>query len=306
MDRLHSEATYTLDDLSSWRHKGTNLAVLGYPVRHSISPAMHNAAIADLTRDDARFAEWKYFRFEVRPEDLLDALPRFHEKGFFGLNLTVPHKEIALPALPDVDPAAQEIGAVNTLKRIETGYAGYNTDGFGLAAGIRKELGRELTASSVVIIGAGGAGRAAAVQALRSNCRSLTIVNRNPERLAKLIDAITPIARERSIPLTGKSPKASSLEIPDDALLINATSLGLKTDDPLPIPAKALTASIALYDMVYNPPRTALMQTVESLGGQTANGLSMLVYQGVRALEIWSDRTVNPDTMDRAARDAVA
>lgn len=306
MDRLHSEATYTLDDLSSWRRKGTNLAVLGYPVRHSISPAMHNAAIADLTRNDARFADWKYFRFEVRPEDLLEALPRFHEKGFFGLNLTVPHKEIALPALPHVDPAAQEIGAVNTLKRIETGYAGYNTDGFGLAAGIRKELGRELTSSSVVIIGAGGAGRAAAVQALRSNCRSLTIVNRNPERLASLIDAVTPIARERSIPLTGKSPKASDLEIPDDALLINATSLGLKADDPLPMPAKALSASISLYDMVYNPPRTALMQTVESLGGKTANGLSMLVYQGVRALEIWSDQTVNPDTMDRAARDAVA
>lgn len=306
MDRFHSEETYTLNDLSRWQRDGTSLAVIGYPVRHSISPAMHNAALEELARDNPRFADWKYFRFEIRPEALLEALPLFHEKGFFGLNLTVPHKELALPALLHVDPAAQEIGAVNTLKRMDTGYAGFNTDGFGLSTGIRMELGRELADSEVVILGAGGAGRAAAVQALHSGCRSLTIVNRNAERLAKLIQTIEHIAQERAIPLAGKAPSDSSLEIPEGALLINATSLGLKADDPLPLPENALSGSLALYDMVYNPPRTALMQAVESSGGRAANGLSMLVYQGVRALEIWSNQTVNPDTMNCAARGAIA
>jgi shikimate dehydrogenase len=306
MDSFHSEDTYTLDDLSHWQRDGTSLAVLGYPVRHSISPAMHNAALDELTRENPQFADWKYFRFEVKPEELLDALPLFYEKRFFGLNLTVPHKEIALPALPQVDPAAKEIGAINTLRRMDTGYIGFNTDGFGLESGIRIELKRELADSEVIILGAGGAGRAAAVQALRSGCRSLTIVNRNPERLAKLIEAINPIAQERTIPLVGKAPDDPTLKIPEGALLINATSLGLKPDDPLPLPANALSKSLALYDMVYNPPQTALMQTIESLGGHAANGLSMLVYQGVRALEIWTDHPVNPDTMDRAARSAIA
>ena len=306
MDCFSTEDTYTLDDLSRWQRDGTSLAVLGYPVRHSISPAMHNAALQELSITHPQFADWKYFRFEIRPEALIEALPIFHEKGFLGLNLTVPHKEIALPALPQVDPAAQEIGAVNTLKRIDTGYSGFNTDGFGLESGIRKELGRELADTDIVILGAGGAGRAAAVQALRCACKSLTIVNRNPERLSKLMQAIEPIARKRDIPLAAIAPGDSSLTIPEGALLINATSLGLKTDDPLPIPANALSASIGLYDMVYNPPSTKLMNAVDSVGGRSANGLSMLVYQGVRALEIWSDQTINPDTMDCAARVAIA
>ncbi len=306
MDSFDSEETYTLDDLSHWQRAGTSLAVLGYPVRHSISPAMHNAALEELVRDQPQYVDWKYFRFEVKPEQLLDTLPLFHKKGFFGLNLTVPHKEIALPALPRVDPTAKEIGAVNTLKRTATGYTGFNTDGFGLEAGIRLELGRELADSDVIILGAGGAGRAAAALALRSACRSLTIVNRNPERLANLIEAINPIAQERKIPLLGKAPNDPSLEIPQGSLLVNATSLGLKPDDPLPIPANALPESLALYDMIYNPPCTKLMQKIQSLDGQTANGLSMLVYQGVRALEIWTDQTINPATMDRAARSAIA
>ncbi len=306
MEPYNSEETYTLEDLANWRFDGRSLAVLGFPVRHSISPAMHNAAIAELAREDPRFSDWRYFRFEVKPEDLLEALPVFHEKGFFGLNLTVPHKEIALSALPKVDPAAQEIGAVNTLKRLETGYEGFNTDGYGLAQGILTDLQCELAGREITILGAGGAGRAAAVQALRSDCRSLTIINRNPERLSKLVDSLRPIATERSISLSGKAPNDPSLELPEDALLINATSLGLKADDPLPLPESALSTPVALYDMIYNPSQTKLMDRVVSQGGRAANGLSMLVYQGVRALEIWSDRPVNPDTMNQAAKLAIA
>ena len=91
MDSFHSEDTYTLDDLSHWQRDGTSLAVLGYPVRHSISPAMHNAALDELTRENPQFADWKYFRFEVKPEELLDALPLFYEKGFLIICLLQIH-----------------------------------------------------------------------------------------------------------------------------------------------------------------------------------------------------------------------
>ena len=306
MDRFSTEKTYTLEDLERWNREEPSLAVLGFPVKHSVSPAMHNAAIAQLNAGSNRFEGWRYFRFETRPEDLIAALPRFHEKGFFGLNLTVPHKELVLPTLEKVDPAAREIGAVNTLKRCGNGYEGFNTDGYGLEQGIRIELHLEFANREVYILGAGGAGRAAAVQALRSSCRSLTLVNRNQERLAKLIETLRPIASDRSIPLRGFSPVDDSLSFPSGALVVNATSLGLKDDDPLPVKESLLSGEIALYDMIYNPTETPLMRSVSRLGGSVANGLSMLVYQGVRALEIWTETSVDARAMDNAARAALA
>ena len=306
MDRFPTEKTYTLDDLDRWDRSSPSLAVLGFPVRHSISPAMHNAAIERLNEPSRRFDGWKYFRFETRPEDLVAALPKFYEKGFFGLNLTVPHKEVVLPALDRIAPEAKEIGAVNTLKRAGHGYEGFNTDGYGLEQGIRLELNRAFEDSHTYILGAGGAGRAAAVQALRSSCRSLTLVNRNQERLANLLSVIAPIARERSIPISGHAPGDSELEFASGALVINATSLGLKPDDALPVPERLLNGDLTLYDMIYNPTRTKLMSAVSNAGGTVANGLSMLVHQGVRALEIWTDTPIEATVMDSAARDALA
>ena len=301
-----SEVTYQLRDLKNWVFPGTSLAVLGFPVRHSISPAMHNAAIADLAEQDSQFREWRYFRFEVEPEKLPEALPQFFEKGFHGLNLTVPHKEIAFDLVSSIDSAAVEIGAVNTLKRGPDGYRGYNTDGYGLSMGIEEDLSASLASSNIAILGAGGAARAAAVQALQSDCQSLTIVNRSADRLENLLRSILPIAREKGIPVRGFSPRDTSLEFADHTLIINATSLGLNSIDPLPIPEERLPQTAALYDMIYNPRKTKLMKTVSDRGGRSANGLSMLVYQGVKALEIWSDREIDPRTMKQAANSALA
>ncbi len=305
METFSPAHTYTLEDLENWGYPGVSLAVLGFPVRHSISPAMHNAAIGKMAEQDPRFADWRYFRFEVEPDDLLESLPLFHQRGFFGLNLTVPHKEIALPALSQVDPAAKEIGAVNTLRRAADGYEGFNTDGYGLSQGIREDLDRSLENSDVVILGAGGAGRAAAVQALRSDCRSLQIINRNPDRLENLLQTLRPIAQERSIPLSGIAPQDPELSLPRNGLIVNATSLGLNSDDPLPLPKEKLPSAPLLYDMIYNPPATELMTLAKANGGHAANGLSMLVHQGARALEIWSDHPVSAQTMARAARAAL-
>ncbi len=305
METFNPEETYNLKDLDDWSFDGVGLAVLGHPVRHSISPAMHNAAIKELAQSDSRFSNWRYFRFEVKPQDLIQALPLFHKKGFFGLNLTVPHKEIALDALKKVDPAALEIGAVNTLRRLDEGYEGFNTDGFGLSEGIRRDLQTNLENKDVVILGAGGAGRAAAVEVLHRKCGSLKIINRNPNRLENLLQTLEPIAGRFSIPLSGSSPSNSNLTLPRGAIIINATSLGLNSDDPLPLPKERVPQFSTLFDMIYNPPTTQLMEYIASQGGRATNGLSMLVHQGARSLEIWTGAGVNADTMSRAAEEAL-
>ncbi len=305
MESFNPEETYSLEDLNNWGWDGVGLAVLGHPVRHSISPAMHNAAIREMARSDNRFSNWRYFRFEVKPEDLIQSLPLFHEKGFFGLNLTVPHKEIALDSIDKVDPAALEIGAVNTLRRIDDGFEGFNTDGYGLSEGIRRDLQTSLRGKDIVILGAGGAGRAAAVEVLHRQCGSLKIVNRNPDRLERLIKTLDPIARRFSIPLSKNSPNDPDLSLASDSLIINATSLGLNSNDPLPLPIERLPPSTTLFDMIYNPQSTRLMELTTSQGGRATNGLSMLVHPGVRSLVIWSGATVSAGIMSQAAKEAL-
>ncbi|MDQ8188145.1 shikimate dehydrogenase [Pelagicoccus sp. SDUM812002] len=300
-----ADQTYTLTDLQEWDFPGTSLAVLGQPVRHSISPQMHNAALAHLAQAHPKLSDWRYFRFVIDPVQLVEALPLFHQKGFVGLNLTVPHKEIAFPAIEGVDPAAQAIGAVNTLRWQTKGYLGFNTDGYGLARGIKIQLGREIEGSDFVLIGAGGAARAAAIQALQSRCASLTVINRNQDRLRRLVSELAPLAAAAGISLSSLSP--SDIEhLPASCLLVNATSLGLKPDDPTPIPVDRLPEKSSCFDMIYNPPSTALMKAVSAKGGQVGNGLAMLVHQGAKSLSIWTETEAPADIMQQAADKALA
>ncbi|MEO7598509.1 MAG: shikimate dehydrogenase, partial [Opitutus sp.] len=180
---LEAAPVLTLSDLDRWNYEGTALAVLGQPINHSISPALHHAALAKMAERDPRFTAWKYFRFEIAPRDLPKALALLHDKQFRGLNLTVPHKVLAVDHLAGIDPAASEIGAVNTLRWTERGWFGHNTDGYGLATGLSEELDLSLSGSSIILLGAGGAARGAAVECLRQQCASLWIANRTPENL---------------------------------------------------------------------------------------------------------------------------
>ena len=296
--------TYTLADLENWSRPGTSLAVLGYPIRHSVSPAMHNAALAVMARGDARFAEWRYDRFEVAPEDLPRALPLLHAKKFRGVNLTVPHKILAVSLVAAIDPAARLVGAVNTLRWREDGWEGFNTDGYGLAGGLREDLGVELKGADVILLGAGGAARGAAVECLQRGCASLWIANRTQANLEELLALLAPLAG--GVVLRGFDPaKAAQAGLPASAVLVNATSAGLKAADPLPVDLAALPAPCAVYDMIYNPAETPLLAAARARGMPAANGLSMLVHQGARALEIWTGRPVPVDAMAKAARAAM-
>jgi shikimate dehydrogenase len=247
---------------------------------------MHNAALAELAARDSRFADWKYFRFEVPPADLPRALELLHAKGFHGVNLTVPHKVIAFEHVAAIDPAARPVGAVNTLRRTDRGWHGFNTDGYGLVGALREALQRELRGSNIVLLGAGGAARGAAVECLQQGCAALWIANRTRGNLDALLEVLRPLAGK--IPLAGFDPATPPSNIPSGAIVINATSAGLRAEDPVPIELGALPRPAAVFDMIYNPPQTALLRAAASLQIRAANGLSMLVHQGAKALEIWS------------------
>lgn len=281
-----ADPVFTRSDLESWSREGTSLAVLGHPIKHSISPAMHNAALTALARDAARFLDWKYFRFEIRPEDLPGALDLLHARKFRGVNLTVPHKIIAFDRVAEIDPAARPIGAVNTLRWTERGWHGFNTDGYGLAAGVGEDLGRELAGTHVVLLGAGGAARGAAIECLQRGCASLSIANRTAQNLEALLADLAPVAG--GIPLRGFVPDRPPPALAAGALVVNATSAGLGHEDAAPIDLAALPRPAAVYDMIYNPPVTPLLRAATRLGIPHANGLSMLVHQGAKALEVWS------------------
>lgn len=276
----------TLADLDAWSRPGTSLAVLGHPIKHSISPAMHNAALAHLAEGDARFRDWKYFRFDIAPDDLPQALTLLHARRFAGVNLTVPHKVIAFDRVAEVDVAAQPVGAINTLRWTPTGWQGFNTDGYGLALGIRETLRLDLAKSHVVLIGAGGAARGAAVECLQRGCASLWVVNRTRENLQILFATLSPLAR--GVPFHGFVPSTPPADLPAGTIVINATSAGLHDGDAPPIDLATLPRPAAVYDMIYNPAETRLLRQAAFLGLPHANGLSMLVHQGAKALEIWS------------------
>jgi shikimate dehydrogenase len=280
------DPVFTLRDLASWSHPGVSLAVLGHPIGHSISPPMHNTALAGLARTDPRFAGWKYFRFDVPPADLPGALKLLHAKKFRGLNLTLPHKVLAFDQVAAVAESARPVGAVNTLLWTDHGWLGHNTDGYGLAAALHETLGCTLAGTHVILLGAGGAARGAAVECLQQRCASLSIANRTRENLGALLALLAPLAG--GVPLRGFAPDTPPDWLPAGAVVINATSAGLHDHDATPIDLQRLPRPARVFDMIYNPPRTRLLRQAEALGLPCANGLSMLVHQGAKALELWT------------------
>lgn len=301
--KIENDGVLTVADLDGWSHPGPALAVLGHPIKHSASPAMHNAALANLARAQPDFATWRYFRFDVPPEQLAAALPRLHAAGFLGLNLTVPHKVLACDLVAEIDPSARAIGAVNTLRRTPAGWRGFNTDGYGLATGLREDLGVTLAGAHVVLLGAGGAARGAAVEILQQRCATLWIANRTRANLDALLADLRTLAG--TIPLHGFNPAEPPAAIPAGAVVVNATSAGLKPGEPPPMDLRRLAPGAKVYDMIYNPPQTALLRDAAALGLPHANGLSMLVHQGARALEIWTGATVPARVMHAAAAAAL-
>lgn len=304
--------TYTLDDLRARAEGGgplppeVRLAVLGSPVEHSLSPAMHNAALAALGSDV------RYAKIECPPEQLAEAIDLARRAGFLGLNLTIPHKFEALQLCTELDDTARQLGAVNTLLFDGTRTVGFNTDGPGLVRAIREVFSFDLRDLRVMILGAGGgAGTAAALQCALEKCPRLVLVNRTEDKAREVAKrAFQLLHTDR---LEGPEDRVTVIPLDNAALeeqltrtdlVINATSLGMNRTDPRLLPPAIITPDLLVYDMVYRPAVTRLLEDAYNAGARTANGLSLLLHQGALSLEIWLNRPAPIDTMRAALTSA--
>ncbi len=308
------QTTFTTDDLRT-RAEGAGpmpsdvrLGVLGSPVAHSLSPAMHNAALSALG-ETARYA-----KIECPPERLAEAVALARAAGFIGLNITVPHK-IAVAALcTELDETASQLGAVNTLLFDGDRTVGFNTDGPGLARTIRDVFAFDLRDLRVMILGAGGgAGSAAALQCALEKCPRLVLVNRTEDKahdVAKRAFALLHTDRlegpENRVTVIPWTDSALRDQLARTDLVVNATSLGMKRSDPRLMPAALITPDLMVYDMVYRPATTRLLEDARTAGARISNGLPMLLHQGALSLEIWLNRAAPLDIMRSALAAAAA
>jgi shikimate dehydrogenase len=271
------------------------VGVFGDPVAENPTQAMLEPAFAAMGLD------WRYLTVHVRPADLGDAVRGARAMGWQGFNCTIPHKEAVIAHLDELTPAAELIGAVNCVVNRDGRLIGENTDGKGFLQAV--EAVRPVAGLRAVILGAGGAARAIAVELARAGASHLTIVNRTPRRGELLAGAI----RERTGVPAVSVPWEGRYAIPEDArLVVNATSIGLHPDDDaeVPLDLDTMRPEQLVCDVIPNPPRTRLLAAAERAGCRTLDGLGMLVNQGVIGVRHWSGRDPDPAVM-RAALEAV-
>lgn len=299
------DQTILIEDVVPLPKDSVGLAVLGSPIKHSISPQLHNAALEQLSSFKPLFKKWSYKKIHVESEDLSLALPRLAECGYLGLNLTIPHKVDVIGHIQSIDAEAKTIGAVNTLMHEGGQWHGYNSDGFGLEKALFENLSFSFDSANVLILGAGGAARAAAVQALSRNCQKVWIANRSSQRLNLLKEYLVGNFESERISAFNSSDVPNELFEIENLLIINSTSLGLKSNDPPPLSLSKFHSTTKVYDMIYNPKQTHLLKQAADLGMGFENGLSMLVYQAWRSLAIWTKSQISSDAMFLAAQEAL-
>jgi shikimate dehydrogenase len=257
------------------------LAVLGYPVGHSRSPAMHNAALAELG-----LGEWSYEAIEVAP-DVFEARARaLADEGFVGANVTVPHKSAALSLADELSETAREIGAANTLVLTDAEIRAENTD----ADGLLRALPTSPAGKRALVLGAGGAARAVVWALLREGAE-VGVWNRTELRSRHLCEEL------------GGEPVAAPEQSAYD-LIVNSTAVGLDGEDPfaeLPLDPGGFLPEQTVVDMVYGGETTKLLKAAGTAGAGTVDGIEILVQQGALSLEIWTGRPAPLDTMRAAA-----
>ncbi|KON31373.1 hypothetical protein AC482_01020 [miscellaneous Crenarchaeota group-15 archaeon DG-45] len=271
--------------------------LIGYPVGHSVSPAMHNAAFRKLGLD------YRYEAASVEPGSLAGFLNGvLRGPTARGANVTIPHKISAMMEIDAVDESAAAIGAVNTIVNDGGVLRGHNTDGTGALRAL-KESAVNLTGSRVLLLGAGGAARAVA-HAVALEAGSLTILNRSPRRAVELAETIRGKAGRRVEVAAAPLDEAHLREELGRAdILINATPVGMHPDvEETPVPKRLLHGDLLVFDLVYNPLRTRLLREAEEAGAEALSGVEMLVYQGAEAFRLWTGREAPLDLMRRVAR----
>lgn len=262
------------------------VGIFGDPIEHTLSPVIHNAAFRELKLD------YCYVPFLVKREKLKEATEAIRALNMVGVNITVPHKEAVIEYLDELSDEAKFIGAVNTILNEGGKLIGYNTDSYGFVKSLKEE-GIELNDKNILLLGAGGAAKAVAYGVLREGA-NLFVFNRTLSKAHRLKDSFSSL---------GKIKVLDKLEediIKDFQIIVNATSLGLKKEDPLPLNSNYLMNKHIYIDLIYH--ETTLMRKAVSIGARVISGFGMLVWQAAKAFEIWTKKTAPIDVMKTVIR----
>ena len=281
----------------------TRLAgVIGWPIEHSLSPAMHNAAYARLGLD------WVYLPLPVRESvDVPAVVAALRSLPFVGFNVTMPYKRLMLELCDEVAAQAKLAGAVNTVQVIDGRLMGYNTDGRGLLESLRDDAGFVPEGKRAVVLGSGGAAGAIVAALVLGRVAHMTIVSRDPAHADELVARMAPYAHDTELVVVQAGDESGPLVQAAD-LVVNSTPLGMRPGDPSPTRSEWLHPGQVVSDMIYSPPDTPLLNAARVAGAAPLGGLGMLVAQGAISLEIWNgDSAVSAprDVMCEAAQQAL-
>jgi len=285
------------------------IGLIGYPLKHSISPFFQQAAL-DHYQFDIRYESW-----ETSPEELELIVAKLREPQNLGANVTTPYKETVLPLLDEVDDLVSSIGAVNTIVKRDNKLLGFNTDAYGFIQALDKEGNFDPRDKQVVILGAGGVSREVSFSFVQNKASSLFIANRTLERAETLADNLKRYIRDSSRRSGGLKTEIAALPWQSLAsrgtfdhchLIVNCTTMGMKhssQEGQSPLSIEVIPRGILVYDLLYNPSPTPLLQVAQRAGANILGGLAMLIYQGAVSFELWTERKAPLDIMFSKARE---
>ncbi len=279
------------------------VGLIGYPLKHSISPYFQQAAL-DYYQLDIRYQAW-----ETEPDRLPDVVKGLRDPDKVGANVTTPYKQAVVGLLDEVDDLAKLIGAVNTIVKRGGRLIGFNTDAYGFCEALEKEGHFDPAAKRVVVLGAGGVARAATFVLAQERIASLAITDGIFERAAALARNLQSYARSGSVSWKGQAPEIRAFPWADVSspttfancdLIVHCTTMGMK-DSPQEgqsaLKPEVIPRNILVYDVVYNPRLTPLLRLAQQAGANTLDGLPMLVYQGAASFELWTDKEAPVEIM---------
>jgi shikimate dehydrogenase len=285
------------------------IGLIGYPLKHSISPDFQQAAL-DYYQLDIRYELW-----ETKPEKLQPAVAKIEEDQNLGANVTVPYKEAVLPLLDEVDDLASSIGAVNTIVKKDDKLLGFNTDAYGFIEGLGKEGHFDPEGKRVVILGAGGVARAVSFTLVQRKVASLAITDGIFERagalaenLVKYIKGASPSSEDLEPDVTAFQWQSlsSAATLDNCDLIVHCTTIGMKhspQEGLSPLSLEVIPKGVLVYDLVYNPWPTPLLRLAQEAGANILGGLPMLVYQGAASFKLWTGREAPVDIMFNRAKE---
>jgi shikimate dehydrogenase len=285
------------------------IGLIGYPLRHSVSPYFQQAAL-DYYRLDIRYEAW-----ETGSAQLRDRVNDLRKQQNVGANVTVPYKEAILPLLDGVDDLASSIGAVNTIVKKDDGLLGFNTDAYGFIEALTKEGHLDAQGKRVVMLGAGGVGRAVGFILVKRKTASLAITDGIFERASELAEDLLKPIKETSQSLEDLKPRVTAFQwrnlssaktLANCDLIVHCTTIGMK-DSPQegqsPLSVEVIPRRVLVYDLVYNPWLTPLLRLAQKAGANILSGLPMLVYQGAASFKLWTGKEAPVDIMFDKAKE---